>query len=98
VQMVQLTWSSPRGRSEARSMGFSFLQSGAKEFVSSTTGRLRQPDRHADQRRRQRRAALSGSPNVAFGIITNNGAFLGFLEALRNESLVKVLPQPKVIT
>src|SRR5262249_32609457 len=43
-------------------------------------------------------ATLSGVPNLILGIINDGSAFLGFLEALRKESLVKVLAEPKVCT
>ena len=41
-------------------------------------------------------ASLTATPNTVFGIVSNNTAFLGFLEALRTENLVKVMAQPKI--
>jgi pilus assembly protein CpaC len=41
----------------------------------------------------------NGAPtNLLFGVINNNFAFLGFLQALRDEQLVKVLAEPRLVT
>src|SRR5262249_57146584 len=42
-------------------------------------------------------ANLAGSPNAIFGIVNDKQGFLGFLEALRNQTLVKLLAEPKII-
>ncbi|HYV34252.1 MAG TPA: hypothetical protein VE988_01025, partial [Gemmataceae bacterium] len=96
VQLVQVDVVIARvARSEARSMGFSFLTKGTNGFLASTVGGggsaagsiLDNPG-----------AALAASPNIIFGIFNNNSAFLGFLEALRTENLVKLEALPKVTT
>lgn len=40
----------------------------------------------------------NGGENVAFGILNDNNAFFGFLEALRQYNLVKVLAEPTLVT
>ena len=100
VQQVQLDVVIARvARSESRNMGFSFFENGIQHFVGSTIGNggslsnsltnsIGQCFRTAEQPR----------PEVAFGIFNNNQAFLGFLEALRTENLVKLMAEPKVCT
>lgn len=43
-------------------------------------------------------SAPPGTANLFLGVVTNSGSFLGFLEALRDEGLAKILTQPKVVT
>ena len=40
----------------------------------------------------------TGGENVAFGVVSGNTAFFGFLEALRQYNLVKVLAEPTLVT
>jgi pilus assembly protein CpaC len=40
----------------------------------------------------------SGGENLAFGIVSGNTSFFGFLEALRQYNLVKVLAEPTLVT
>lgn len=43
--------------------------------------------------------APNGAPtNILFGVVRNNFNFLGFLQALREEDLLKVMAEPKLIT
>jgi pilus assembly protein CpaC len=99
VQQVEICVTVARvARSEARSMGFSFLETGQNHFVSSIlsaplalTGTNLPAVTSAT-------AGLAGAPNISFGIVNQNQGFLGFLEALRNNNLVKVLAEPKLIT
>ena len=37
-------------------------------------------------------------PTVQFGVVSDNSAFLGFLEALKRENLLKVLAEPNLVT
>ena len=39
-----------------------------------------------------------GNANILTGVITNNFRFLAFLNALRNESVVKLLAEPKLVS
>src|SRR5438445_701854 len=45
--------------------------------------------------------AISASPaasNLFLGVVSNGTSYLGFLQALRNESLAKILARPSVVT
>lgn len=85
-------------RSEARQLGFSFLQTGQRHFLSSTVaggGSLAGtifPSVTAPT------STLSGVPNAIFGIINDNEGFVGFLNALRTEGVAKILVEPRVTT
>ena len=39
-----------------------------------------------------------GGPTVQFGIVNDTSAFVGFLEALKRENLVKILAEPNLVT
>ncbi|MCI0463178.1 MAG: hypothetical protein L0Z62_40040, partial [Gemmataceae bacterium] len=99
VMQVQLCVTVARvARSEARSMGFSFLNTGQRHYLASIlsspltlAGNLQPGVSGAS-------AGLAGSPNILFGILGDNQGFAGFLQALRNENLVKVLAEPKLLT
>jgi pilus assembly protein CpaC len=99
VQQVELCVIVARvARSEARSMGFSFLETGNQHFVSSI---LSSPLTLTGTNLPSVTSAtgnLAGAPNIIFSIINPTQGFLGFLEALRNNNLVKVLAEPKVVT
>jgi pilus assembly protein CpaC len=41
---------------------------------------------------------LSGSPTFAFGVLNGPEAFFGFIEALRDDNLMKVLAEPTLVT
>lgn len=43
-------------------------------------------------------SAPPGGSNLFLGVVTNSGSFLGFLQALKDEGLAKILTQPKVVT
>jgi len=101
VQQVQLDVVIARvARSEARTLGFNFFTNGNKYFFGSTVS----PDAGPGQGGSLTNSvgsfasSLVGPPTLALGIINNHGAFLGLLEALRTENLVKLLAQPKVCT
>jgi pilus assembly protein CpaC len=99
VQQVQLDVVIARvARSKARSMGFSFNESSLNQFLTSSTGGSGNVTDTFANALGNVSASLVANPNIAFGIISHNASFLGFLNALRNESLVKVMAQPKVCT
>jgi pilus assembly protein CpaC len=99
VQQVELCVTIARvARSEARSIGFSFLETGQKHFVSSILSSPLTLAGSSIASVQSATASLAGSPNAIFGIIGDNQGFTGFLEALRNQSLVKVLAEPKLVT
>jgi pilus assembly protein CpaC len=85
-------------RTHARNMGFSFIENGLTHFVSSTVagpGTLASAIAPAVG---GSNAALAGNPDVSFGLVYNKQSFLGFLKALRNENLAKLLAEPKLVT
>ncbi len=88
-------------RSKIRQLGFNFLYANKNGFLSSTPGELAQI------------AGLSipfgGPPEISVnsaklvdstilgGIVDNNNIFQGFLEALKSESLLKILAEPTLV-
>lgn len=90
-------------RSKLRRLGFNFLHVGPDGYVASTPGQLT-PLAAAN-------APLGGAtpqvninparlvdPTISFGIIRDNSVFQGFLEALKEESLLKILAEPTLNT
>lgn len=98
VQQVQLDVVVARvARSEARQMGFSFLESGQQQFYASTTGGAGSLSGMITSGINNATAALTSSPNLVFGLLDDSRSFTGYLEALRTDSLVKLLAKPKLI-
>ncbi len=94
-------------RSELRSMTFDFLTDSKNFFFGSTIGgAVAQPPLvgigSANLNVAQFGQVLSGVPgansNLLFGVIHNRWGFLGFLQALRTEGVVKSLNEPTVTT
>ena len=89
-------------RSKLRQFGFNFLHLGQNHYVSSTPGSIVPlqsvtlpfggPPTILSQ------AAALANTTMQFGVITNNNIFQGFLEALQDESLLKILAEPKLVT
>jgi pilus assembly protein CpaC len=100
VQQVQLDVVIARvARSETRNMGFSFFENGIQHFVGSTIGGGNTFAGALANSIGTAASSLSAPPpEIAFGIFNNQQSFLGFLEALRTENLVKLMAQPKVCT
>jgi pilus assembly protein CpaC len=85
-------------RSKARAMGFSFSETSVNQFLASSTGGTGSLATLVTNSAGNVISSLTSTPNIAFGIIHNNASFLGFLNALNSESLVKIMAQPKVCT
>jgi pilus assembly protein CpaC len=91
-------------RSEARNMGFTFLEGGQQHFFNSTlnTGNIPgQTNLGAAALAANVLTAganLTNAPSTIFSIMNNKQGFIGFMNALRNENLVKVLAKPSVTT
>jgi pilus assembly protein CpaC len=99
VQQVQLDVVIARvARSKARTMGFSFNESSTNQFLTSSTGGNGSVTDIFKAPLSNVVGSVTAAPNVAFGILNGSGSFLGFLNALRSESLVKIMAQPKVCT
>jgi pilus assembly protein CpaC len=99
VQQVQLDVVVAQvARSEMRNLSFAFQQSGTDHFVASTLGLSSTVAGSAATGIASSSSSLSGSPgNLFLGIVGNRESFFGFLEALRNENLLKLMAQPKLI-
>jgi pilus assembly protein CpaC len=99
VQQVQLDVVIARvARSKARSMGFSFTETSLHQFLTSSTGGPGSVTSSLSNAAGSVAASLTATPNIAFGILNGNSSFLGFLNALQTENLVKVMAQPKLCT
>ena len=89
-------------RSELRQLGFNFLNADQQNFIGSTVGRLINA-RNLTIAPRGGVGTFSGNDlipaetNIFFGITDRTSAFLGFLRALRDENLAKVLAQPTLV-
>jgi pilus assembly protein CpaC len=106
VQQVQLDVVVARvNRSKGRDFGFNFLTNARQTLFGSTIGNLitagavgvpgttLQPTQFG-----QVITATPGSANLFGGVIGSKGGFLGFLQALENEGLAKLLAQPRLVT
>lgn len=111
VQQVQLDVVVAQvSRSEFRQLGFNFLSSRNNSFIASTlTGLAAQPTAVgtglASGATQGSALAANGfvssataAANIPFGVLNSNSGFLGFLQALRNESASKLLAEPKLTT
>lgn len=109
VQQVQLDVVVAQvSRSEFRQLGFNFLSSRNSSFIGSTlNGLAAQPTALGNVASgtaqgsilaAQGFVASTTSPNIPFGVLNSNSGFLGFLQALRNESASKLLAEPKLTT
>ena len=111
VQQVQLDVVVAQvSRSEFRQIGFNFLSSQNSSFIASTlTGLAAQPTAvgtglTSGATQGSALAAngfvssATAAANIPFGVLNSNSGFLGFLQALRNESASKLLAEPKLTT
>ncbi|NDH09863.1 MAG: hypothetical protein EBY16_09735, partial [Gammaproteobacteria bacterium] len=111
VQQVQLDVVVAQvSRSEFRQLGFNFLSSRNSSFIGSTlNGLATQPTALgaglASGTSQGSTLAANGfvssataAANIPFGVLNSNSGFLGFLQALRNESASKLLAEPKLTT
>lgn len=78
-------------RTKLRTMGFDFAGFGSQDFVvSSVSGII---TRVAAQ---TQSVTTSNAGTVTFGVLGNNNSFLGFVEALRQNNLAKLLSEPTI--
>jgi pilus assembly protein CpaC len=108
VQQVQLDVVIARvNRNKGRNFGFNFFLNGRNGIFGQTTGNLAtlggpigvpsgalQPAQFGQILN----ATPGGNTNLFGGVIGNNQGFLGFLQALQNEGVAKVLAQPRLVT
>jgi pilus assembly protein CpaC len=109
VQQVQLCVVVAQvSRSEFRRMAFNFLYSGPDWFLGSTVGQavanpgivgVGSPQLNIGGIVSGTPGAPNGAPtNAFFGILNNGSGFLGFLQALRDENVTKLLAEPRLVT
>ena len=89
-------------RSKVRQLGFNFLHVTDDAFLVSTPGQLTQLSEIL--------MPIGGSPSVSFaqsslaeatlvgGLVSDDSIFQGFLEALKQEGLLKILAEPELVT
>lgn len=77
-------------RTKLRQLGFDFADFNGNDFiVSSISGLISSVAS----------ASVTGTGDtVRFGVVNNNNAFYGFLKALRQNDLMKILAEPKLVT
>src|SRR5262249_13429623 len=86
-------------RSDARNLGFNFLMSNSHNFLGSQIGNLiALPAVAVKGGAKTFNVPPPPQANLFFGVTGDNSAFFGFLEALQEEQLVKVLASPTLIT
>jgi pilus assembly protein CpaC len=83
-------------RSEARSFGFSFYENSPAQFFTNTlnTGSLATTLTNTVG---NTITSLTTTPNIVGGLISTNNSFIGYINALRTEDLVKVMAEPKFV-
>jgi pilus assembly protein CpaC len=98
-------------RSDLRTMAFNYFTNSRAWYLGSTVGQsVANPalvgagsTLNGTYALAQTLAGAPGVPNtfptnLLFGIINNRAGFLGFLEALRQENLVKLIAEPRLVT
>jgi pilus assembly protein CpaC len=108
VQQVQLCVVVARvSRAEFRRMAFNFLFSGRDTFFGSTVGQaVVNPSSVGIGGVLSANGVATGTPgapngaptNAFFGILTSGSTFLGFLQALKDENVTKLLAEPRLVT
>jgi len=112
VQQVQLCVTVAQvSRQDARRMGFNFLENTKNTFFGSTVGQVVNEPLGTGIGQQLRSVFPGGQtlngipgnpngaqPNLLFGVIHSNWAFLGYLQALRDENVVKSLEEPTLTT
>ncbi len=87
-------------RSKMRKLGFNFVHLNRDSAVSSTPGQLTPLTTFNTPFGGTPSVSLSGlaDPTVALGVMTANSVFQGFIEALKEENLLKIMAEPTIVT
>jgi pilus assembly protein CpaC len=87
-------------RSKIRQLGFNFLLLNNNGYLASTPGALTPLNEITAPLGGAPEALLTGlaNPSVAFGFVGNSAIFQGFLDALRQEGLLKIHAEPILVT
>ena len=81
-------------RTKLRAFGFDWANFSGNDYViQSVSGLIGEVDSRIGDRQRGR-----GGETINFGIVDDNSAFFGFLEALRENNLAKILAEPTLVT
>ncbi len=86
-------------RSKIRQFGFNFIYNSGSGFISSTPGALT-PIAGIELQNGAFNVNAGGiaDPTIAFGLVNPNSVFNGFIEALKEENLLKVKAEPILVT
>lgn len=99
VQQVQLeVVVAVVNRSEARNIAFSFVNNRPDTVFSSILQAPLNLNNTIGTGSRGAAAALTGNPNLIFGVTNDRNSFTGYLQALRTEGLAKILSEPRIVT
>ncbi|MGD9854131.1 MAG: type II and III secretion system protein family protein [Planctomycetaceae bacterium] len=87
-------------RTKIRQLGFNFLLNGNHTYVGSMPGNVVSLSNLQTPIGGPSTATFSGLTNSAiqFALMGSSEVFNGFVDALRNESLLKILAEPKLVT
>jgi pilus assembly protein CpaC len=78
-------------RTKLRTLGFDFASfSGSGSFISSISGLISSINGST--------VTTTGGETIAFSIVDDSSAFFGFLEALRQYDLMKIMAEPTLVT
>src|SRR5262249_42599006 len=82
-------------RTKTRNMGFDFADINVSSFVASSVSNMLAP---GTVPLAQALAPTANGDTVRFGVVNNNNAFFGFLNALRKDDLLKIVADPTLVT
>jgi pilus assembly protein CpaC len=86
-------------RTNLKDLGFDFANFSGSNFVgSSASGIISKANPVTSLFRTAGSLTTSGRETLQFGIVSDPSGFVGFLEALKQENLAKVLAEPNLVT
>ena len=86
-------------RNELRQMSFDWFAAGTGNFFgSSITQAMNNLSAGVTATPASATSLFQGTSNLLFGTVGNTGSFFGYLNALRNEGLAKLVACPKLVT
>ncbi len=78
-------------RTKLRSVGFDWAQISGGSYITQSASRLLEAPGTLGN-------SLSQGPTIRFGVVGDGGSFYGFLEALRENNLAKLMAEPTLTT
>ena len=86
-------------RTNLKELGFDFANFSGNNFTGSTiSGIMSKASPTANVFRSAASFTTSNAETLQFGIVSNPSGFVGFLDALKQEDLLKVLAEPNLVT